>query len=68
MKGEAGSEAMETQQFLLYRHIFLVTLLCVITEGMLERQGCRNSWKAKPNLCPLHTHSLPLNNSAVSQT
>ena len=72
VKGETASQAVETQQFLLYWHIFLVTLLCVTTDGMLKRQGCRNSWKAKPNLCPLHTHthtqSLPLNNSAVSQT
>ena len=70
VKGETASQAVETQQFLLYWHIFLVTLLCVTTDGMLKRQRCRNSWKAKPNLCPLqtHIHSLPFNNSAVSQT
>lgn len=59
MKGETASQAMETQQFLLYWHIFLVTLLCVTMDGILERQRCRNSWKAKPNLSPLHTYTQP---------
>lgn len=59
VKGETASQAMETQQFLLYWHVFLVTLLCVTMDGLLERQGCRNSWKAKPNLSPLHTYTQP---------